>query len=174
MFSEHKRNYGSRRILAELQQQIGRHRAGVLMPEAGLKAKQPRSFVPQTTNSGHRHQACRNMLLYEQGECIGLPATANRIWVPDITSIGLVSGEFIYVGSWLDLLSRMIVGWQVDETMEESWLIKPLTKALKWPRSPLGLMVHSDRGEQYFPRKLLPDWGSLQRMCRADEVYDNS
>jgi transposase InsO family protein len=152
------------------------------MREAGLKAKQPRSFVPKTTDSRHSHRACRNLLLNEQGEFISLPTTANRIWVSDITYIRLVSGEFIYLATWLDLFSsgprrEMIVGWQVDETMEESLLIKSLNKALQWRGPPPGLIVHSDRGGQYFSRKLrklLTDWGCLQSMCRADEVYDNS
>lgn len=181
VFSEHKRNYGSRRILAELQQaelmKIGRYQVRMLMRQADLTAKRPRSFVPKTTNSRHGQRACRNLLLDEQGKFIGLPTTANRIWVSDITYIRLVSGEFIYLGTWLDLFSRMIVGWQVDETMEESLLIKSLDKALQWRSPPPGLIVHSDRGGHYFSRrlrKLLTEAGCLQSMCRADKVYDNS
>jgi len=146
------------------------------MPEAGLRAKQPRSFVPKTTNSHHSHRACRNLLLNEQGKFIGLPTIANQLWVSDITYIRLVSGEFIYLGIWLDLFSPMIVGWQVDETMEESLLIKRLNKALQWRAPPPGLIIHSDPGGQYFSRKLrklLTDAGCLQSMCRANSYAES-
>ncbi len=65
----------------------------------------------------------------------------------------MTSGKFVYLGVWLDLFSRMIVGWQVDENMEEGLLIRGLNKALKSRRPMPGLIVHSDRGGQYFSKK---------------------
>lgn len=180
VFDEHKGRYGSRRILAELQDlhlQVGRHRVRVLMQEASLKAIQPKRFVPKTTDSSHGKRACANLLLNEQSKFIGLPTALNRIWVSDISYVPLVGGKFVYLGVWLDLFSRMIVGWQLDENMEESLLIRGLDKALK-SRSPKpGLIVHSDRGGQYFSkkmRKLLEKYHCKQSMSRRDEVYDNS
>jgi putative transposase len=61
--------------------------------------------------------------------------------------------------------------------MEEGLLIKGLTKALKSRRPMPGLIVHSDRGGQYFSkklRKLLVSYHCQQSMSRRDEVYDNS
>ncbi len=180
VFDEHKRRYGSRRILAELKDlhlQVGRHRVRVLMQEACLKAIQPKRFVPKTTDSSHGIKACANLLLNEQGKFIGLPTAPNRIWVSDITYIPLTSGKFVYLGVWLDLFSRMIVGWQVDENMEEGLLIRGLNKALKSRRPMPGLIVHSDRGGQYFSkkmRKLLEKYHCRQSMSRRDEVYDKS
>lgn len=180
VFSEHKRRYGTRRIVAELQEMnidIGRKRVRTIMQEASLKAIQPKSFVPKTTDSNHGKRACVNLLLDEKGNFIGLPTGANRIWVSDITYIGLSSGKFIYLGTWLDLFSRMIVGWQVGETMQESLLIKGLENALTNRRPAAGLIVHSDRGGQYFSKKLrqlLQKHECKQSMSRRDEVYDNS
>lgn len=50
--TEHRRRYGSRRLLTESQEQghqVGRHQLRRLMQEAGLQAIQPWSFVACTT-----------------------------------------------------------------------------------------------------------------------------
>lgn len=52
-FGEHRRRYGSLRLLTELQEQgfeIGRHQ---LMQAKGLQDIQPRSFILRTTDSNH-------------------------------------------------------------------------------------------------------------------------
>jgi hypothetical protein len=52
-FRDHKRRYGSRRLVVEpeeLEQPMGRHRVRSLMQQQGLKAIQPGSFVPHTTD----------------------------------------------------------------------------------------------------------------------------
>jgi hypothetical protein len=52
-FWDHKRRYGSRRLVVELEElnePMGRHRVRSLMQQQGLKAIQPRSFVPRTTD----------------------------------------------------------------------------------------------------------------------------
>jgi putative transposase len=180
VFDTHKRRYGSRRIRAELKDlevKVGRHRIRVLMRESELKAIRPKSFVPKTTDSSHGKRACSNLLLDGQGNFIGLPVAPDRIWVSDITYIPLASGKFIYLGTWLDLYSRMIVGWQVSDNMQEILLINGLSKALSNRRPDSGLIAHSDRGGQYFSkkmRKLLQKYHCLQSMSRRDEVYDNS
>ena len=53
-FRVHKRRYGSRRLVTELQEigiVIGRKKVRSLMQQQGLVAIQPRSFVPRTTSS---------------------------------------------------------------------------------------------------------------------------
>lgn len=65
-FFRHSRRYGSRRLHAELQAEgwgVGRHRLRSLMQEQGLRAIQPRSFVPRTTQSRHRLGYAPNLLL---------------------------------------------------------------------------------------------------------------
>ncbi|WP_460957821.1 IS3 family transposase [Spirosoma litoris] len=52
-FTDHRRRYGSRRLLTELQEQgfeVGRHQLRRLMQAEGLRAIQPRSFIPRTTD----------------------------------------------------------------------------------------------------------------------------
>ena len=76
-----------------------------------------------------------------------------------------------------DLFSRKIVGWQIEETMEERLVIRALEKAFRSRQPPKGLILHSDRGGQYVSRtlrKLMKDRHSRQSMSRADNCYDNA
>jgi transposase InsO family protein len=73
--------------------------------------------------------------------------------------------------------SRTMVGWQVDDNMEEDLIMRALGKGPGWRKPTAGLIVHSDRGGQYVGnrfRKLLKKHHSLQSMSRADDPYDNA
>jgi putative transposase len=84
-------------------------------------------------------------------------------------------GSFTYLATWLGLFSRHIVGWQVENHMEETLIIRALEKAL-FKRSPAaGLILHSDRGGQYVSdrlRKLIKPY--RQSMSRKIDSYDNA
>ena len=61
VFREHKRRYGSRRIVSQLQDeghQLGRQQVRTLMKVADLQSIQPKSFVPRTTDSTHNKGYC--------------------------------------------------------------------------------------------------------------------
>jgi len=82
VFREHKRRYGARRISRELSSRgtcCGTRRVGRLMREMGLKAIQPKSFRPRTTDSRHRLGYSPNLLLNGP-----LPHGVGRVWVGDI------------------------------------------------------------------------------------------
>lgn len=84
IFRAHKRRYGSRRIVSELQDeghQLGRQQVRTLMKEAGLRPIQPKSFVPRTTDSKHSKGYWPNLLLD-----LPFPTAPNLIWVSDITA----------------------------------------------------------------------------------------
>ncbi|GAB4000043.1 hypothetical protein GCM10028807_51840 [Spirosoma daeguense] len=175
VFADHKRRYGSRRIVAELKEQgheVGRHQVRTLMKQAGLQSIQPKSFVPRTTDSTHGKGYWPNLLLDQP-----LPQGPNLIWVSDITYLPLTNGEWAYLGSWMDLFSRRIVGWCVDDNMEDDLVIIPLRNALQ-SRQPLpGLVTHSDRGGQYVSNdlhELISLWKIRPSMSRADDPYDNA
>jgi transposase InsO family protein len=174
-FWDHKRRYGSRRLVAELNgfaEPMGRHRIRSIMQQQGLKAIQPKSFVPRTTDSRHGKRVCDNLLLNQP-----LPPAPDRVWVGDITYLPLVNSKWAYLATWMDLFSRSIVGWQVENSMEESLIIGALKKGLLWRKPAGGLIIHSDRGGQYVGnqfRKLLKKHHCLQSMSRADDPYDNA
>ena len=175
IFWQHKRRYGQRRILADLQElgyNIGRHRVRSLMQQKGLVAIQPKSFVPRTTDSRHGKRTCANLLLEQP-----LPTGPNLVWVSDITYLPLVNGHWAYLGSWMDLYSRMIVGWRVEEHMEDTLIIDAFKQGLYSRQPEPGLIAHSDRGGQYVSddfRKLIAAYKIRQSMSRANDPYDNA
>lgn len=175
IFWQHKRRYGQRRILVDLQElgySVGRYRVRNLMQQQGLVAIQPRSFVPRTTDSRHGKRICDNLLLGQP-----LPTGPNLVWVSDITYLPLVNGRWAYLGSWMDLYSRMIVGWQVEEHMQDTLIINALKQGLYSRQPASGLIAHSDRGGQYVSdelRKLIENFHIRQSMSRADDPYDNA
>ena len=175
VFANHKRRYGSRRIVAELKEQgykVGRHQVRTLMKQAGLHPIQPKSFVPRTTDSTHRRGYWPNLLLGQAP-----PKAPNLVWVSDITYLPLINGTWAYLATWMDLYSRRIVGWQVGETMEDELVVVPLRRALKLRQPTVGLIIHSDRGGQYVStelKELIRLWHIKPSMSRADDPYDNA
>ena len=175
IFWENSRRYGSRRVLEALKKQgvkAGRHRVRRLMQEQDWRAIQPRSFVPKTTNSKHGLTACPNRLIE-----FGKPTASNQAWVGDITYLPLADGHWAYLASWMDLFSSRIVGWWVDKHMKESLIVQAFDQAILQRQPKPGLIVHSDRGGQYFGhsfRQRLAKWGCRQSMAEADNPYQNA
>ena len=175
VFWQNSRRYGSRRITAELREQtvVGRHRVRRLMREQGLRAIQPRRFVPRTTDSRHGQRMSPNLLL-EREIIVDRP---RQVMVGDITYLPLQNGQWAYLATWMDLFSRNILGWQIASSMTAELVIEALKKAIIREQLPAGLIVHSDRGGQYVDaelRNLLKQHGFEQSMTRADETYDNA
>lgn len=173
VFWRHARRYGSRRITAELQAQnyaIGRRRVRRIMRDQQLRALQPKSFVPHTTNSRHGGRMSPNRLA---DLAVVRPG---QVYVSDITYLPLLSGEWAYLATWMDLYTRKIVGWQVAASMTAELIIRALQQAIGREHPARGLVVHSDRGGQYVDaefRALLAAYGYEQSMSRAGESYDN-
>jgi transposase InsO family protein len=174
-FREHKRRYGSRRIAKVLQsggETVSRYKTGTVLRHYGLKAIQPRSFVPKTTDSRHSYPISPNLLLNRS-----FPDRPNEVWVGDITYIPLSGGRWCYLSVWMDLFSRRIVGWQLDDNMQEKLIRTAFKKAIGSRTVKPGLIVHSDRGGQYAGhvfRKIIADHKLHQSMSRADNPYDNA
>ena len=173
-FTEHRRRYGSRRLLAELQEQghqVGRHQLRRLMQRAGLQAIQPRSFIPRTTDSRHNGPFSPNLLL-----AADFPTAPGRVLVGDITYVPLAGSQWGYLAAWMDLFSRKIKGWSLAENMEESLVHSALLKAIGSNQLEPGSIIHSDRGGQYIGkafRQTLTEYKFEQSMSRPDDPYDN-
>ncbi len=175
IFWEHKRRYGARRIARELTSREKRcwvGRVGRLLGEMGLKAIQPKSFRPRTTNSRHRLGYSPNLLLASRP-----PSGINQTWVGDITYIPVENGNFLYLAMLLDLYSRRIVGWELRDHMKESLVLVALRSAIASRRPSTDLIHHTDRGGQYAGkqyRRVLQRAAMRQSMSRADSCYDNA
>ena len=174
-FTYHSQRYGTRRLRAEVQAQghaVGRWRIRRVLKAQGLRAQQPRSFVPRTTNSDPDVRAAPNRLLDQLA-----PTAPNHVWVGDITYLPRQGGGWLYLAIWLDRCSRKVVGWDVRDTMPEDLVSEALRRALVVRRPPAGLVVHSDQGSQYTATRfkdLIARHGALQSMSRRGNCYDNA
>ena len=175
IFHHHRRRYGARRIAMELTargEKCGVARVAKLLEKEGLRAIQPKSFRPRTTNSRHRLGYSPNLLRERP-----LPARIDEVWVGDITYISLRSGRFGYLSVLMDLNSRRIVGWEYQESMTDALVLASLRKAIHLRQPPRGLIHHSDRGGQYASteyRGVLRRSGVQQSMSDAESCYDNA
>ena len=175
IFWSHQRRYGARRIAAELRRRdvlCGVGRVARLLKSQGLRAIQPKSFKPKTTDSRHRLGYNDNLLAGHSG-----PSRANEIWVGDITYIPLRTGRFGYAAVLLDLWSRKIVGWSYRSLMNEELVIETLRAAIAARQPPAHLIHHTDRGGQYAAgryRAILRRASMRQSMSGANNCYDNA
>jgi putative transposase len=175
IFWKHKRRYGARRIAVELVasgRPCGVDRVAKLLKIQGLKAIQPKSFKPKTTDSRHTLGYNPNLLL-----SVPPPQNVNQVWVADITYIPLRKGGFAYLALLLDLFSRRVIGWRLAEHMTEQLVLDPLHQAIRNRQPPAGLIHHSDRGGQYAGRDyraVLRRAAMRQSMSRAANCYDNA
>ena len=175
IFRQHRRRYGTRRIVLTLADQgelIGRRRIAKIMKRQGLVAIQPKSFKPRGTESRHRLGYSPNLLL-EELEI----RSVSKLWVGDITHIRITDIRFGYLAILMDRFSRRIVGWKLGDDMTESLVLATLRMAIA-NRSPKdGLIHHTDRGGQYAGksyRGVLRRATIKQSMSRADNCYDNA
>jgi putative transposase len=175
IFHKHRRRYGTRRIVEELRDQgqpCGRRRVAKLMKNQGLRAIQPKSFKPRSTESRHRLGYSPN-LLPEAAETTGL----NQLWVGDITYVPIQGHRFSYLAMLMDRYSRRIVGWHLSEDMSEALVLQALTKSIRTRQPGPWLIHHTDRGGQYAGatyRRVLKRAAMLQSMSRPDNCYDNA
>jgi putative transposase len=141
-----RRTYGSRRVTAALRQQgivCNRKRVARLMCLNHLRGCERRKRRVITTQPGHNDPVATNVLQRD------FRAFApNRIWLGDITYIPTREG-FLYLASLEDVFSRRIVGWAMDEHMEEVLVEQALQMALTQRQPGDDLLHHSDRGSQY-------------------------
>lgn len=148
-----------------------RHKVRRLMRQNGLRAIQPRSFVPRTTDSRATRKPAENLLLQGQAR----PSAPNRVLVGDPAYLPLKSGKWAYLATWQDAFSRKSVGWAMAKTMHKELVVKALEKAAGNQRLSSGLIMHSDQGSQYNSgsfKELLRKHGFRQSMARKDEVLD--
>ena len=151
---------------------VGRWRIRRALAAAGLRAQQPRSFVPRTTDSDPNVRAAPNRLLGQPA-----PTAPNQVWVGDITYLPRQGGGWLYLATWLDRYSRKAVGWDVRESMPEGLVSEALRRALTVRQPPAGLLVHSDQGSQYLAtnfKALVARHGAVQSMSRRGNCYDNA
>jgi putative transposase len=173
IYRKSRGTYGSRRIVKSLREagySVGRYKVRRLMKKAGLSVKYPQKFKI-TTDSRHKLPVSPNLL--NQQFQVDRP---NKIWCGDITYLWTLEG-WLYLAVIIDLFSRKIVGWALDNQMKTSLVLEALRMAYWRQKPPKGLTHHSDRGSQYASddyQHQLKIFNMIPSMSRKGNCYDNA
>lgn len=100
----------------------------------------------------------------------------NQRWVGDITYIDTREG-WLYLAVLMDLYSRRIVGWALEDNLSSTLVQKVWQMAMVNRRPAQGLIHHTDRGSQYTSecyRRLVEGSGGTLSMSRKGNCYDNA
>ena len=165
-------SYGSRRVTRELKARgwdVNRKRVQRLMQEDNLLCVSKRRFVV-TTDSAH------GLKVYPNRAASLILSGVDQLWIADITYIRLEE-EFVYLAVILDAYSRRVIGWHLDDGLDDSLTLTALRMALRDRGVRPGLVHHSDRGVQYASgdyTDLLKDNGVDISMSRKANPWDNA
>ena len=136
--------YGSPRILEDLREvgyRVGRKRVARLMRVEGLCGvskrrgpARPRRTIPEAPLAPDLVQRA-------------FRATApNQLWVADITYVPTAAG-FLYLPIVLNVFSRRIIGWSMQDTLHTTVVLDALDMAAAQRRA-THVIHHSDQGSQ--------------------------
>jgi transposase InsO family protein len=173
VYKESDETYGSPRIFAYLKKAgvaCSQKRVARLMRLEGMRAVRPKRFVV-TTDSDHDKPIAENLL-----DRVFEAETPDTRWTADITYIWTSQG-WLYLAVILDLFSRRIVGWAMDQRIERGLVLSALEMALGGRAAGQGLLCHSDRGSQYASddyRERLKEAGIVCSMSRRGNCWDNA
>jgi putative transposase len=169
-----RQTYGSPRIREQLSQAgcaHGRNRIARLMRQHGLCGRAKGRFRVRTTDSNHDQPIAPNRLAQRPP-----PNAPNQIWVADITYIPTEEG-WLYLAGVMDLYSRRIVGWAMDQNIDTHLVLAAWNMALTHRQPAPDLVLHSDRGCQYASanfRHALTQSQAIASMSRKANCYDNA
>jgi putative transposase len=136
--------YGAPRIHYELSTQgihVSRKRIARLMREAYLQGVSRRRRMTTTVRDRRSRPAPDLVDRHFVAE------TRDRLWVADITYIPTQSG-FLYLAVVVDVWSRRVVGWSMENHLRTELVVAALNMALE-QRRPSDVIHHSDQGTQY-------------------------
>ncbi len=173
IFSKNRGRYGVARVTEELRAQghtIGKNRVEKRMRYLQLKALAKRKWKA-TTDSKHHLPVAENLLNRDWNT-----TGPNQKWVTDVTYVWTQEG-WLYLATVMDLYSRAIIGWSLQERLETTLISEALQKALWKRKFPKGVLVHSDRGSQYCSKEyqqLLKQHFLVCSMSRKGNCWDNS
>lgn len=165
--------YGYRKVtcdLRDLGEACGKHRVARLMRVEGLRSKtgygrRPGGRADKPSDVSPNH-------LQRQFDVL----EPNKVWVTDITYLRTHEG-WLFLAVVMDLFSRQIIGWSMNERMTSDLALNALLMAV-WRRKPKAeVMVHSDQGSQfssYYWQDFLRANNLLGSMSRRGNCHDNA
>ncbi len=137
--------YGSPKIYRKLRREgeaVNHKRVERLMKEHGMKAKRVTKSM-RTTDSRHSLPVAENVLARDFKA-----ARPDLVWVSDITYVWTLEG-WLYLVVFLDLYSRLVVGWAVSDNLEVGFVERAFLQGQSRRGGAVCPLVHSDRGSQY-------------------------
>jgi hypothetical protein len=147
-------------------QTMGRDRFEVFCFENGFKVQCKRNYR-RTTNS--------NGVIRFDNLIQGLELTGvNQVWVSDITYYEL-GNEFCYLTFFMDLFSRLIVGYSASQDLRTENTTIPAFKMackVRGANCLIDLIIHSDGGGQYYSREFIKITKKVKHSM-SDSVYEN-
>lgn len=173
IFKSSRRRYGTRRIKKVLEVKYGvivsRRKIAEIMER--LKLKVGKKFKVTTTDSKHNYEVAPNILNREFKV-----SEIDKVYVGDITYVKTDEG-WLYLSTVIDLYSRKVVGWSMDDNMRVGLVNNALQMAISRRGISKGLIWHTDRGSQYASdehKKLLKKYKITQSMSRKGNCWDNA
>lgn len=155
--------------LNKLGQRVGRDKFFDILRDKGLLVIRKKKFQ-KTTNSYHRFRKHKNILQHKKLK------GPDQAYVSDITYIR-IRQKFVYLFLITDAYSRLIVGWNLSESLGIEGALMAARKAIKRCGDARGIVHHSDRGLQYCcPQyeKLLTENGIQISMTEINHCYENA
>lgn len=173
IFYAHREVYGAPRVHRTLREEgtvCSLNRVARLMQKARLVPKTIKKFRVTTDSRNSRNPA--DNLLEQDFSVSGV----NKKWVADVTYIPTREG-WLFLAAILDLFSRKIVGWSMGERLTSALVQQALKYAIKSRSPEAGLLIHSDRGKEYYAgdyQTLLAEHELVCSMSRKGNCYDNA
>lgn len=170
---EHRQVYGGVKTWRTLNARgiaCGKHRVARLRREAGIEAR--RTQRQRIMVEHHKTAAPAPDLLVRRFTA----PSPNRIWAGDMTFIRTREG-WLHLAVLLDLFSRKVVGWAMDQRPGQLLHLGALHMALTQRCPQPGLIHHTDRGPQYNTpayRELLQAHGLRPSMNARKAPQDNA
>lgn len=162
IFNESFKHYGYLRVFQTLKQDysISKKRVMLMMRKHKItpQKKTPKKSIKQVVSEN----LIENMVITKP----------HQVWVSDISYIPTKQGN-LYLSMILDLFSRSIISYVIDDNMKTSMVIKSI--ALGLHKKDSLVYFHTDKGSQYTSyefRDYLLDNGFLQSMSQS--CYHNS
>jgi putative transposase len=128
---------------ADLGFAVNQKRVRRLMRMMNIRAACP---GPNTSKPGKGHEIYPYLL---RNISIEKP---DQVWATDITYIPMPKG-FMYLMAIIDLYSRMVLGWDISNTMEAQWCGEVLRQTLETRGKPE--IFNTDQGSQFTSPKFL-------------------
>ena len=170
--------YGADKVWTQLNREgtrVARCTVERLMGDLGLSGVRRGKAYKVTTRSDDRQHRPNDLVDRDF-----TAAAPNRLWVADLTYVKTHVG-WVYAAFIIDVFSRMIVGWQLSNSLRSDLAIDALEMAV-WNRTRQGqvldgLVHHSDKGVQYLSIRYserLAENDIVASVGSTGDSYDNA